>query len=545
VKRPRRGSGTSRRPRRPHPGDGWMRAGGLRDNHPVPETPCAFCQVDASRLFHVGSLVIGLWDAFPVSPGHALLVPRRHVTSWFDATDAERAELAAAVSVARDAILRSHRPEGFNIGVNVGEAAGQTVAHLHVHVIPRHAGDVADPRGGVRGVIPSRRIYLPGGEGLAADSTDRYAASGAIRLADTEPALDEATFAEKVLNLLDKGSFTATYKYAVLLALLDLCLEHAGRDGRAPDRLGTRELAEKVIAIYWPHTVPFAGREVIRQNSRGQAEIVSDIMAFRERHAAGPSSPLARGILAAPERYEALVLKVELKLIEMPLPRLQVLGRSEDPFIYRIAWDRERTITPADVTALDRTLYLRAGAGDHLVRLSGLLRPLIQRQWIRMIGGIRANASLVEDSGIEEFLFGADRIPLDPVRPGLRDLQDDRCFFCEGRLGQRTDVDHFVPWSRYPSNGIENLVVAHPECNSQKKDFLAAAPHVSKWSVRDREHAGDLRAIAERAAWESAGELPLNVARGIYLALRGDALLWLRGKEFVPPDRGAIEGALR
>jgi hypothetical protein len=247
----------------------------------------------------------------------------------------------------------------------------------------------------------------------------------------------------------------------------------------------------------------------------------------------------------APERFEALVRKVEFKLIEMPLPRLQIVGLVNDPFIYRIAWDRERTITPADVSSLDRTLYLRAGAGAHLVRLSGLLRPLIQHEWIRMITGIRANANLVDDPGVEAFLFGADRIPLDPVRPGLRELQSNRCFFCEGRLGQRTDVDHFVPWSRYPSNSIENLVVAHPECNSQKKDFLAATPHVSKWSARRRDHAGDLRGIAERAMWETAGEVPNNVARGIYMALRSDALLWLRGKEFVPPDLGTIQGVLR
>ncbi len=380
---------------------------------------------------------------------------------------------------------------------------------------------------------------------MVADSPERYSAPGLpIDLADAEPTLDEATFAEKVLNLLDKGSFTATYKYAVLLALLDLFLEHTGRDGRAPVRLHTRQLAEKVVAIYWPQTLPFEGRDVIRQNSSGQAEIVSEITSFRKRHASDASSPLVRATRAAPERYDALVRKVEFKLIEMPLPRLQVLGRSEDPFIYRIAWDRERTITPGDLPTLDRTIHLKPGAGDHLVRLSGLLRPLIHRQWIRMLTSIRSNAGLVADSGIETFLFGADRISLDPVRPGLRKLQGGRCFFCESRLGQTADVDHFIPWSRYPNNGIENLVIAHPECNSQKRDFLAATPHVARWAARRRDHDDDLRTIAEQAAWESAGELPLNVARGIYLALRGDARLWLRDREFVPPDRATLESAL-
>lgn len=124
------------------------------------ETACPFCGPPEGRLFHDGRLVVGLWDRFPVSPGHALLIPRRHVAGWFDATDEERSELIAAIETARIAIEREHRPDGYNIGINLGEAAGQTVFHLHVHVIPRYRGDVAEPRGGVRHVIPDRADYV-------------------------------------------------------------------------------------------------------------------------------------------------------------------------------------------------------------------------------------------------------------------------------------------------------------------------------------------------------------------------------------------------
>jgi superfamily II DNA or RNA helicase/diadenosine tetraphosphate (Ap4A) HIT family hydrolase len=105
-------------------------------------------------------LVLGLWDAFPVSEGHALLVTKRHVPTWFEATREEQAELLSALAIAREAVLTRHRPDGFNIGVNIGEAAGQTVPHLHVHLIPRRRGDVVDPGGGVRHVIPARANYL-------------------------------------------------------------------------------------------------------------------------------------------------------------------------------------------------------------------------------------------------------------------------------------------------------------------------------------------------------------------------------------------------
>jgi ATP adenylyltransferase len=89
--------------------------------------PCPFCHPDPAWVFHEGEGVVALWDAFPASPGHALVVPRRHVAGWFDATRAEQRELLEAVDVARARIEASHAPDGYNIGVNVGAAAGQTV----------------------------------------------------------------------------------------------------------------------------------------------------------------------------------------------------------------------------------------------------------------------------------------------------------------------------------------------------------------------------------------------------------------------------------
>jgi superfamily II DNA or RNA helicase/diadenosine tetraphosphate (Ap4A) HIT family hydrolase len=125
-------------------------------------------------MFLQSELVFGLWDAFPVAPGHALLVTRRHVATWFDASTSERQALSEAIEHARSAILRKNTPDGFNVGINVGEAAGQTIHHLHVHVIPRHRGDVFDPRGGVRHVIPSRANYLA----TRLNTTERYLITG-------------------------------------------------------------------------------------------------------------------------------------------------------------------------------------------------------------------------------------------------------------------------------------------------------------------------------------------------------------------------------
>jgi ATP adenylyltransferase len=120
---------------------------------------CLFCHPPSDRLILEGDLWFGLWDGYPVTPGHALLIPRRHVATWFEATPGEQAALLGALEQAKILIERRHQPDGYNMGFNCGVAAGQTVMHLHVHLIPRYAGDVEDPRGGVRHVIPAKAKY--------------------------------------------------------------------------------------------------------------------------------------------------------------------------------------------------------------------------------------------------------------------------------------------------------------------------------------------------------------------------------------------------
>ena len=120
---------------------------------------CPFCNPPEEEIVLQNSLCYARYDRYPVSPGHLLLIPFRHIPTLFDATDGEHAALLALVREAKTLLDEQFHPDGYNIGVNVGTAAGQTVMHLHVHVIPRYAGDVADPRGGVRGAVPEKRVY--------------------------------------------------------------------------------------------------------------------------------------------------------------------------------------------------------------------------------------------------------------------------------------------------------------------------------------------------------------------------------------------------
>ena len=125
----------------------------------TPDKACPFCDPPPEQILIDGSEARVLWDTHPVSPGHVLIIPRRHVASLFDSTATERENLLRLADDARRILTQKHAPDGFNLGINDGRAAGQSVPHLHMHLIPRYRGDVPDPRGGVRWIIANRAKY--------------------------------------------------------------------------------------------------------------------------------------------------------------------------------------------------------------------------------------------------------------------------------------------------------------------------------------------------------------------------------------------------
>jgi len=121
---------------------------------------CPFCNPDSERELIVESATAyAIYDKYPVSAGHALIIPKRHCTDYFDLSFREQAACIFMLNTVKEIISVKFKPDGFNVGINVSEAAGQTVPHVHIHLIPRYNGDVEEPRGGVRGVIPNKQKY--------------------------------------------------------------------------------------------------------------------------------------------------------------------------------------------------------------------------------------------------------------------------------------------------------------------------------------------------------------------------------------------------
>ncbi|PKM81987.1 MAG: HIT family protein [Firmicutes bacterium HGW-Firmicutes-14] len=128
----------------------------------IPINTCPFCGI-ASPI-QQNNKAFAIFDKYPVNEGHMLIIPKRHFSNYFEATPDENRALWSLVEECKVYLDQEFRPDGYNVGINVGSSAGQTIFHLHIHLIPRYIGDLDNPTGGVRGVIPSKRIYkLEGG----------------------------------------------------------------------------------------------------------------------------------------------------------------------------------------------------------------------------------------------------------------------------------------------------------------------------------------------------------------------------------------------
>lgn len=122
-------------------------------------TDCPFCNLNNSRIIQSNTHAIAIYDGYPISPGHCLVIPKQHIASFFEATREEQTAILDLLAEIREFLKKEHNPDGFNIGINDGSAAGQTVMHLHIHLIPRYSGDMPDPRGGVRWIFPDKAAY--------------------------------------------------------------------------------------------------------------------------------------------------------------------------------------------------------------------------------------------------------------------------------------------------------------------------------------------------------------------------------------------------
>ena len=125
-----------------------------------PNNPCLFCNIKESELAHHNELAYASYDSYPVSENHCLIIPKRHINNYFDLSKDELIACDDLIRIVKDEIIKRDKTvKGFNLGTNIGKVSGQSIFHCHFHLIPRRQGDVENPQGGVRSVIPSKQYY--------------------------------------------------------------------------------------------------------------------------------------------------------------------------------------------------------------------------------------------------------------------------------------------------------------------------------------------------------------------------------------------------
>lgn len=328
-------------------------------------------------------------------------------------------------------------------------------------------------------------------------------------------------FLNKLQRLLDEGSFSSTYKYALLISLADLCVEK-GSDTDDTLELTCREIAQKFIQLYEHHSLPYPGKKgMLFQNSNNQAKVISRIDFFIK-----PSKRGHSGSNLHLKNYNKLLSGVTATVRTMPLWKLQRVGTEVDEFLYQNI-ERGSVIT------------LKPGVMYCFRKFHGLISSIVRGQWVSWISGLGKNARLLgEGKHLEAFLFGEDRCDLKSFVPILRDLQNNFCFYCDKKIKGVPEVDHFIPWSRYPHDQGHNFVLSHKACNSSKSDMLASHDHLANWVQRNHDHNEQLVEYFDENYIKHDLDSSLAVARWAYERAENiESHLWISKKNLTKSSR--------
>ncbi|WP_180108941.1 MULTISPECIES: HNH endonuclease domain-containing protein [unclassified Acinetobacter] len=280
-------------------------------------------------------------------------------------------------------------------------------------------------------------------------------------------------FLKNIQLILQSGSFSSTYKFALLISLSRLAIEK-GEDTGESLVLEYTDIAEKFIELYWKQAVPYVfndeGQLILNQNNGKQAAILNRIIALRQSYS-------SLGLLRRdPLVWLKLVKDVARTVREMPVRYLQNINGQNFEFIFQLNQCGKKLIL------LPQVMYC-------LRQFSEIIEELCQKRWIDYIRKNSSNAQILNQlPNLEQFMFEPSRNQLNAVANVLVELQDCKCFYCNKPMKKGNyAVDHFIPWSMYPSDTGHNFVLADSSCNSKKSNLLASDEFLRKWKERNEE----------------------------------------------------------
>ncbi|GAB4906929.1 HNH endonuclease domain-containing protein [Mycobacterium avium subsp. hominissuis] len=357
--------------------------------------------------------------------------------------------------------------------------------------------------------------------------------------------IDPLLLGQRVVVILETGRRTATYKLAVLVALIDYSVEHLPETSTASIDVPLNDLADRIIEMYWRQVVPFEGTTHRLYQSTGEksgdrALILDEITQLRGAPDKHPRRTPAMARQQVPMEYEQARGRIVRVLVRQPLYRLQKSSGTDndDVFLYDDSWMNAK-IGNREIGKHGNKIQLKPGVATGLARLAGLLKPTIRIHWAEAVRAINPTINQ-EVPPVERYLFGTDRVALARAGNALKDAFSKLCFYCNKRVA--TAVDHVLPWSRLGLDSLANLVPVCAPCNGSKLNAVPAVEHLVAALCRDRTK---LEEIAARLHWPAEFSRVILAARGIYLSTPEQSPTWFSIGKSVPFEFSALPEWIR
>ena len=329
---------------------------------------------------------------------------------------------------------------------------------------------------------------------------------------------EQLKFLKHIQQILQSGTFTSTYKFALLISITRLAIEQ-GQDTGAALHLEYQDIAEKFIDLYWKQSLPFQFNQyepfTIQQSTGKQAKIISEIQIAQQQYKT----------IAAARRDATFWLKLRKSVADtvkrMPVVYLQNLNGQTFEFLYHLNDSKE------SLQLLPKVMYC-------LRQFSEIIEELCQKRWIDFVRLNKQNLVVLDGlPDLDEFMFAPSRSQLGQVANFLIDLQECQCFYCGKSLkNNKYAVDHFIPWSLYPADTGHNFVLADDKCNSQKSNYLASEEFLNQWLERNHLHDQLITQEISQLGFLTDIQRSHRVADWAYRqAVENEYLVWLGGSE--------------
>lgn len=330
----------------------------------------------------------------------------------------------------------------------------------------------------------------------------------------TPPSADfQIDFLRNLQWLLESSSYNTTYKFALIIALSNLSIESGISDQRSLT-LSYEQIAEQFIALYWRQTMPFSAEDsssVLSQTvNRGQIKVINSILELQKNS----SSSLLKAQKVNPKAWNRAVNQVVRILKDNPIERLQLADQKiERDFLYNFNND---------------LVTLKPGIAYCFSRFNQIVLKLCQQYWADFVRNNRNNKDLFSDDiDLQGFLFDQPRQNLGALVPILYDIQQGECFYCHKPLKNHQQVDHFIPWSKYPIDTTHNFVLADNKCNNNKRDYLAEERFYEQWLSRNQRYGRQITNETKLMGFISNQQRSETISSWAYqIAIEHNDLVW-------------------